>query len=66
MAWKKVGLAAAGLLAAELVYENCGMLAVRQDTVIQPAYTGRQLKLALVSDTHSSLSHEGWLCILPT
>ena len=52
MAWKKVGLAAAGLLAAELVYENCGMLAVRQDTVIQPAYTGRQLKLALVSDTH--------------
>ena len=52
MAWKKVGLAAAGLLAAELVYENCGMLAVRQDTVIQPAYTGRQLELALVSDAH--------------
>ena len=44
--------AAAGLLAAEFVRENCCMLAVRQDTIDQPAYTGRPLKLALVSDTH--------------
>ena len=44
--------AAAGLLTAELVRENCCMLAVRQDTIDQPAYTGHPLKLALVSDTH--------------
>ena len=44
--------AAAGLLTAEFVRENCCMLAVRQDTIDQPAYTGHPLKLALVSDTH--------------
>ena len=40
--------AAAGLLAAELVRENCCMLAVRQDTIDQPAYTGRPLKLCAI------------------
>ena len=39
--------AAAGLLAAEFVRENCCMLAVRQDTIDQPAYTGRPLSRAL-------------------
>lgn len=51
MVWEIAG-AAAGLLAAECLYENCCMLAVRQDRITQPAYTGPPLRLALVSDTH--------------